>query len=165
MDSVNKVAALHFNSLANASVRGKPKVESGIENLWKKGKSKGRRDYPNFGKYMPVNYFKAFVCAAPYCFCDEKYWYEDKRDQPFDVFLPCLEKFNEKRRDLIEVVLLILDESMSGWRPKTSKLGGLPNYTYEPRKSVPLGTMFHNGAECKSGCLVFQDVVRNPEFQ
>ena len=33
MDSVNKVAALHFNSLANASVRGKPKVESGIESL------------------------------------------------------------------------------------------------------------------------------------
>ena len=33
MDSVNKVAALHYNSLANASVRGKPKVESGIESL------------------------------------------------------------------------------------------------------------------------------------
>ena len=59
----------------------------------------------------------------------------------------------------------MLDESMSGWRPKTSKLGGLPNYTYEPRKPVPLGTMFRNGAECTTGCIVFQDVVMNPECQ
>jgi hypothetical protein len=54
---------------------------------------------------------------------------------------------------------------MSGWRPKTSKLGGLPNYTYEPRKPVPLGTMFRNGAECMSGILVFQDVVQLSEVQ
>jgi hypothetical protein len=59
----------------------------------------------------------------------------------------------------------MLDESMSGWRPKTSKLGGLPKYTYEPRKPVPLGTMFCNGVECISGILVFQDVVQNPELQ
>ena len=54
---------------------------------------------------------------------------------------------------------------MSGWCPKTSKLGGLPNYTFEPRKPVPLGTMFKNGAECKSGLIVFQDVVMDPEVQ
>jgi hypothetical protein len=53
----------------------------------------------------------------------------------------------------------MLDESMIAWRPKTSKLGGLPNYTYEPRKPVPLGTMFKNGVERLTGCLVFQDVV------
>jgi hypothetical protein len=62
-------------------------------------------------------------------------------------------------------MLLILDESMSGWRPKTSKLGGLPNYTYELRKPVLLGTMFRNGAECMSGILVFQDVVQLLEVQ
>jgi hypothetical protein len=59
----------------------------------------------------------------------------------------------------------MLDESMYGWRPKASKLGGLPNYTYEPRKPVPLGTMFRNGVECIYGILVFQDVVQNPELQ
>ena len=59
----------------------------------------------------------------------------------------------------------MLDESMSGWRPKTSKLGGLPNYTYEARKPVPLGTMFRNSVECVSGCLVFQDIVQLPEVQ
>ena len=54
---------------------------------------------------------------------------------------------------------------MSGWRPKTSKLGGLPNYTYKPRKPIPLGTMLRNAAECISGILVGQDVVMRPEIQ
>jgi hypothetical protein len=58
---------------------------------------------------------------------------------------------------------MLVDESMSGWRPKTTKLGGLPNCTFEPRKPVPLGTMFRNGVECISGVLVVQDV--NPEQQ
>jgi hypothetical protein len=54
---------------------------------------------------------------------------------------------------------------MSGWRPKTSKLGGLPRYTFEPRKPVPLGTMFWNGMCCLSGVFVYQDLVMNPEMQ
>jgi hypothetical protein len=140
-------------------------VENGVENLWKRGPSGGRHDYPNFGQYMPINYFKAFEAAAPYCWCEKKCWYVDKRDRPWDIFLPCLNKFNEKRQGLVKVDLLMLDESMSGWRPKTSKLGGLPNFTFEPRKPIPLGTMFRNGVECISGLLVFQDVVQNPEMQ
>jgi hypothetical protein len=53
---------------------------------------------------------------------------------------------------------------MSRWRPKSSKLGGgLPNYTYKPRKPVPL--IFCIGVECISGIFVFQDVVQYPELQ
>jgi hypothetical protein len=74
-------------------------------------------------------------------------------------------KFNEKRQGLVKVDLLMLNESMSGWRPKTSKLGGLPNFTFEARKPMPLGTMFRNAVECITGLLVFQDVVQNPEMQ
>jgi hypothetical protein len=140
-------------------------VQNGTENLWKRGRSGGRHHYPNFGQYMPLNWFKAFVSAAPYCWCDEKHWYVDRRDRLWDIFLPCLDRFNERRRSLIKTVLLLLDESMSGWRPKTSKFGGLPNYTFEPRKPVPLGTMFRNGVDCFTGCIVYQDVVQNPETQ
>jgi hypothetical protein len=63
------------------------------------------------------------------------------------------------------MVLMMVDESMSGWRPKTTKLGGLLNYTFESRKPVSLGTMFCNGVQCASGILVVQDVVQNPEKQ
>jgi hypothetical protein len=54
-----------------------------------------------------------------------------------------------------KTMMLMLDESMSGWRLKTSKPGGLPNITIEPCKPTPLGTMFWDGAECFSGILVF----------
>ncbi len=140
-------------------------IVNGIDNLWKAGPSVGRHNYPDFGQFVPINYFKAFASAAPFCWSPEQYWYEESRDVPWDVFLPCLKGYNEKRRRLITTFLMLVDESMSGWRPKTTKLGGLPNYTFEPRKPVPLGTMFRNGVECITGVLVVQDVVQNPEKQ
>ena len=140
-------------------------VHHGVDNLWKAGQSSGRHDYPDFGKYIPKNYFKAFLSAAAYCWCEEKHWYMPQDEGTWDIFKPCLQSFNDKRRSLVKTVLLLLDESMSGWRPKTSKLGGLPNYTYEPRKPVSLGTMLRNGVECICGMLVFQDVVQLPEHQ
>jgi hypothetical protein len=68
--------------------------------------------------------------------------WKDSRDVPWDVFLPCMQGYNEKRRHLITTILMLVDESMSGWRPKTTKLGSLVNYTFEPRKHVPLGAVF-----------------------
>ena len=59
----------------------------------------------------------------------------------------------------------MLDKSISGWRLKTLKLSGLLNYTYEPCKPISLSTMLQNGVECAIGCIVFQDVVINLEFQ
>ena len=134
-------------------------VECEVDNLWLRGKTKGRRQYSSFGKYMSINYFKIFVCAAPYYFCKKIYQYIDKRDRPWEIFMPCVNKFSQRQEEFIKVVLLIIDKSMSGWRPNTSKLGCLPKYTFEPKKPVPMGTMFRNAVECKSGCLVFQDVV------
>ena len=43
-------------------------VESGVLNLWKRGKSNERRDCPNFGQRASINYFKCFMAAAPCCF-------------------------------------------------------------------------------------------------
>ena len=92
-------------------------------------------------------------------------WFVDKCDKPWEIFLPAVQNYNEKRRQLLTAALLLLDESMSGWCPKTSKLGGLPNYTYEPRKPVPLGTMFRNGVEAVTGIIMHQDIVQLPELQ
>jgi hypothetical protein len=66
---------------------------------------------------------------------------------------------------LLKTILFMVDESMSGCKPKTSNLGGLPNYTYKPRKPALLGTMFPKGLECISAILVYQDVIQNPEQQ
>jgi hypothetical protein len=88
-------------------------VENGIEYLWKRGRVGNRCFYPDFGRFMSVNEMKCFYSATPYCWCDEQYWFVPDRDTPWDVVLPCLH--------LVNTMLLILDESMSGWRPKTSK--------------------------------------------
>jgi hypothetical protein len=60
---------------------------------------------------------------------------------------------------------MLADESMSGWCLRTTKLGGLSIYTFEPQKPVPFGTMLCNGVECISGIFMVQDVVRNSEQQ
>jgi hypothetical protein len=140
-------------------------ADVGVENLWKKGQSGGRHEYANFGQYIPMNLFKAFQSGAALMFCDKKWWFEDVRDRDWDIIMPCIASYNQKRKKLFNTILLMLDESMSGWRPKTSKLGGLPNITFEPRKPVPLGTQFKNGIECLAGTMVFQDIVQAPEIQ
>ena len=80
-----------------------------------------------------------------------------------NIFVPRLQTYNDQRRTLIRAVLLILDESISAWCPKTSKLGGIPNISYKPRKPIPLGNMFNNGVEYISGVLNFQDKFQGPE--
>jgi hypothetical protein len=140
-------------------------ADVGVENLWKKGVSGGRHEFANFGQYIPMNMFKAFQSGAALMFCDKKWWFEDVRDRDWDIAMPCIASYNEKRKQLFHTILLMLDESMSGWRPKTSKLGGLPNITFEPRKPVPLGTQFKNGIECLAGTMAFQDIVQAPEIQ
>ena len=76
-------------------------------------------------------------------------------------FTPCLQSYNDQRRTILRAFLLIIGESMPVWCPKTSKLGSIPNISYEPRKSVPLDTMFKNGVECVGLSIYFQ----GPEIQ
>ena len=61
------------------------------------------------------------------------------------------------------LLFLALDDSISRWLPKTSKLGGLPNCTHKPRKPVTFGTMLKNAAECNACTMFHNDVVKNPE--
>jgi hypothetical protein len=62
----------------------------GVENLWKKGKSKGRHNFANFGKYMPQNMFKMWQASAVYMFSDKKDWYKPKRERCWSIIWPCL---------------------------------------------------------------------------
>jgi hypothetical protein len=74
-----------------------------------------------------------------------------------------MNKFNERRKNLLQTLLLILDESMSLWHPKTTMIVELPKFTWEPRKPVHLGTMFWNSVEASTGILVYQNVVQHAE--
>lgn len=131
-------------------------------NLWNTT-SDGFKDPADYGKYVPQHYFRAFVLGFPHLWSPEQLWYSN--DVPWDCFLPFVQAFNQKRRELLRTVYLLMDESMSAWRPKTSASGGLPNITYEPRKPKPLGTMFKNGVEATTGIMVTQDIVEGSAAQ
>lgn len=140
-------------------------VERGCENLFKRGRSDGFKDYPDYGQYLPEGYMHAFICGLPFLWAEKKYWYMDARDLPWDLIIPFVDEYNKKRVEILRVLYLMLDESMSGWRPKTSKRGGLPNITHEPRKPVPLGTMLRNAVECVTGIFVHHDIAQTTSEQ
>ena len=146
-------------------IAGANEVHNGVASLWKQGPSYGFRDYPNFAQYVPKNYFKAFVHAFPFMWADRRYWYMSRNDLPWDVFQPFVNEYNLMRRKMTDVFYMVLDESMSGWRPKTTQTGGLPNITFEPRKPVNLGTMIKNGCECITGMMVYHDMVAGAQQQ
>ena len=60
---------------------------------------------------------------------------------------------------------LLINESMSGWRTKTSKTGGLLNITHEARKPVPLGRMICNTVDCVTVIFAHHDIVQGPVQQ
>ena len=49
-------------------------TQCGMSKLWLRGRSNGRREHHSLGKRIARNAFKAFVAAAPYFFCDKKWW-------------------------------------------------------------------------------------------
>ena len=68
-------------------IAGATEVQNGVDNLWKKGKSLGLRDFPDFGQYVEKDMFKAFERAAPFVWADEKHWYVHKSFPTWDVLL------------------------------------------------------------------------------
>jgi hypothetical protein len=66
------------------------------------------------------------------------------KNVPWGCFVPFMSAFNQKQRDFLQMVYLLMDESISAWRPKTLATGKSANVRYEPRKPKPLGTMFKN---------------------
>ena len=90
-------------------------VERGVENLWKRGESDGFKDFSNYGQFIPINYFRAFIAGFPALWAEEKYWHLDARDMPWDIITPFVGEYNKKRGEILRVVYLMLDEAMSGW--------------------------------------------------
>ena len=110
---------------------------------------------------MPKHEFQAFVHVLPYLWADAQYWYRDPHTLLWEVIMPFVAKINDLCALLMIVLFMVLNETMWGWRPKTSVTGGFPKITHEPRKPVDLGAMAHNAVEAITGIMVFQDLVAN----
>lgn len=139
----------------------------GMEQYWQVGKLFGSNlDAGDFGKYMDINEFRVCLAALPYAWTDKALWYRDRWDTPWDVIMPFISAWNDMQTELFEEFnLTITDEETIAWVPKTTKLGGLPNYTWEPRKPKPLGTMLKNTAETVTGVQTYADPIMSPSVQ
>jgi len=89
---------------------------------------------------MSINEIQAFCSAAPYAWADEMYWHSLDRDTPWEMFL-CMASMIIGSILIVLSLMVMLDESMSGWSPKPSKLGRLPNFSF-PRKPYLLVLRF-----------------------
>ena len=112
------------------------------------------KEYPDYGQYIPKDYLKAFLHGFPYLWADKKYWDVNRAELSFDFLAPFINKYNGLQPKVLHVICLMLDESKSGWQPKTSKRGGLPHISHKPRKPIPLGTMICDSVECTTEIFV-----------
>jgi len=150
------------------TVKGATVHGRGTSEFWIAGKlcEGSSLDGADFGKHMDVNMYHAIAEALPFMWGDQSLWYKDRRDVPWQIFTPFIDAWNAKQKSLlIEFTILIMDETFIAWCPKTTKLGGLPNYSYEPRKPKGLGTMLKDMAEAIIGLMMFMDPCMAPSVQ
>ena len=77
----------------------------------------------------------------------------------WEWFAQAVEDFNDVHARLVRNGMTkVLDESMSAWRPRKDKLGGLPNISYIFRKPKPLGTEFKTMVDADTGVMVHLEV-------
>jgi len=122
-------------------------AEFGVQgaNLWKEGDKVGSEleewpsmiPHPEFDKVMKLYRWKEFRHFLPFVF---QYLNLKEKDDPWWKFDGAVEAFNNNRYDKVQIsIWLIIDETMSAWRPRTTPTGGLPNISFILRKPEPLG--------------------------
>jgi hypothetical protein len=99
---------------------------------------------PNLKQYTKMSFdrFKALKSFFHLGFTDPST--VDKSD-PWWEIRSLVDAFNENRKAKVAAsVYKVMDESMSSFRPQTSKTGNLPHLSFILRKPKPLGTEFKN---------------------
>ena len=104
------------------------------------------------------NRFKQIRKVFPFAFHDKQAM---ERGDPWYPLMGMINGFNNSRKTYVAAsAIKTLDESMSGWKPRTTALGDLPNISFVIRKPVPLGTEFKNIACTATKIMLYLEVQR-----
>lgn len=129
----------------------------GGENLWDGDSLEGLLNAPNMKRFMKLYRFNEIKRFQPKMFEDET----RRETDPWWRFIKAIEDFNANRSKTVAAsAWKVFDESMSAFRPQTSKTGGLPNISFVERKPENLGTEFKNVACGIIGMLLNLQVCR-----
>ena len=135
--------------------------ERGI-NLWRPNTTENNQwqtiaPPPEFHNYISFSKFKIFKQFIPSIWESETY---KRAGDPWWQFAAAVDEFNEIRSQyILTSAERVLDESMSAYCPRTTRLGGLPNLSYVFRKPEPLGTEF------KSSVCTVTKIMTHLEIQ
>lgn len=125
------------------------------EGLWERPSKSGMRPFANFGEYMGINKFKQIKRHCSVAFSSGS-----EATDPYAPIRGGVNGYNENRaRTIILRRALTADETMSAFKPRTSKTGGLPHLSFIKRKPKPLGT------ELKTLCCGISGVILRLEIQ
>jgi hypothetical protein len=115
----------------------------------------GIRDKPHFQKYMEFHMFNIVRSLFRYC----KAQILKISLDPWAWFRNGVDDFNTNHSDVLhQGVYQTMDESMSAYKPRKDKLGGLPKVTYIHHEPKPLGTELKTMCDCATGVMVYIEV-------
>lgn len=118
------------------------------DKLFDKGKHKIIKELPSIdlSERMKKYRFQQLKKLIPAAF------HGDDSTDPWNPVRALINGFNNNRaRNVAASFCKVHDESMSSWRARTSKLGGLPFLSFILRKPKPLGTEFKDTACSETG--------------
>jgi hypothetical protein len=117
---------------------------------------------PDAGRFMSLTRFEEIRRFFPEAFADASR--SDPAQDNYDPWHPIIalvEDLNLNRQNTVcSSNIKTMDESMSGWKPRKNKLGGLPNISFILRKPVPLGTEFKDLCDGETAIMLFLEIQR-----
>ena len=129
--------------------------------LWKDGgRTEGYKSIPNLDKdIMPSYRFKQIKYFITYMWADEEL---KAKGDPWWQIVQITHEFNECRRKKVRTSnVRVADESMSAFRPRTTKHGNLPHLSFIKRKPEDLGTELKTAACPELGIMEYIEIQRS----
>ena len=123
--------------------------------MWTNSARRGIRDPPRFDCWMKQWRFNEIRNLLKYAKADLSKVPSD----PWAWFRRAVDDFNLSRKAVLQHGLVVtLDESMSAWKPRADKFGGLPNISFIMRKPKPLGTEFKAACDATTGIMMHLEI-------
>ena len=128
--------------------------------LWQKDEPEGYGCKVNLSRYLKEFRFHEIKRFIPYLFAEDGL----KDTDPWWQFKAGVDLYNENRKKNVSPSLLkTFDESMSAFRPRTTRYGNLPHLSNIARKPEPLGTEFKVTNSTKIGICLYLEIQRGKE--
>ena len=105
--------------------------------------------------------FKEIKASFLFGYASESH--KDKGD-PWYPIVAWIHEFEESKGEIMSGSgIFVFDESMSAFRPRTTKNGNLPHLSWIMRKPEPLGTEFKSVSEAVTGVMMALEITRSKD--